>query len=578
LRVDPITVEVIRNSLLTIAESMQEIAYRTGVSTYLYETRDCAFSIHDEQAQIIAQSSGVLLFSAKMGAAIRQCLRYGDFKDFKDGDVIISNLPFLTGSHTADLLLFMPIYAQDGELFGYAAATAHLPDIGARDPFPTDAKNIFEEGLRIPPLKLYRGGQLNRDVWEIIKLNTRCPELIWGDIQALLSACRFAQVKVVELLSKYGKKVMQTCINYLHEYGERMTRIALEKIPEGIYTAEDCLDGDDKPIELKVTVSIRNSEAYVDFSGSAPEQKSPVNCPFICTYSVAQTAIKALTTPTLPAVEGCFKPIKVFAPEGTIYNPRPDTPTFLWWFPAVPIIHLIFEALSHVLPEKVAPLYGLFPVGGNIVGTDPKTGKFWATLLTALVGRGGGYLFDGDNAAGPVEGGGGLMRGHSAEVIENSAPLIVEEMELIPDSGGAGRNRGGLGMQLKVRCLSPAVFSCMVEKGKTPHRGFFGGKEGLRNYVTIVSRKRGVFEVLKDPHIELEPDDLVIIVAGSGGGYGDPFERDPEKVREDVINGYISLESAKKDYGVIINPKTLEVDHNETLKYRLSQRAPFVFR
>lgn len=570
MKVDPITVEVIRNKLLTIAESMQDIAYRAGVSTYLYETRDCAFSILDEQAQIIAQSPGVLLFSAKMGAALRQCLRYGDFKDLENEDVIITNLPYLTGSHTADLLLFIPIYDSSEKLFGYAAATAHLPDIGARDPFPTDAKSVFEEGLRIPPVKLYRKGQLNRDVWEIIKVNTRCPELIWGDIQALLSACRFARAKIVELLNKYGRGLVQTCIDYLHEYGERMTRVALEKIPEGTYAAEDCLDGDDEPINLKVTISIKNGEAYVDFSGSAPEQKSPINCPFICTYSVAQTAIKALTTPLLPAVEGCFKPIKVFAPEGTIYNPRSNAPTFLWWFPAVPVIHLIFEALSRVLPEKVAPLYGQFPTGGNIIGINPENGKFWATLLSALVGRGGSYFFDGDNAAGPVEGGGGLMRGHSTEIIENSAPLLIEEMELIPDSGGAGRNRGGLGMRLKVRCLSSAVFSCMVEKGKTPHRGFFGGKEGLRNYVTIVSRKKGVFEVLKSPHIELEPGDLIIIVAGGGGGYGDPLERDPEKVREDVINGYISLESAKNDYGVILNPETFEVDYEETQKYRLT--------
>jgi N-methylhydantoinase B len=568
--------EVVRNNLINIAINMEEIAYRTGASTYLYETRDCAFSILDDQARIIAQSTGVLLFSAKMGAAVRQCIRYGDFKAFEAEDIIISNVPFITGSHTADLLLFTPIISSSGELFGYASATSHLPDIGARDPFPTDAKSVFEEGLRIPPLKLFSKGQLNRDVWEILKANTRCPDLIWGDIQALISACRFARVKLLELLDKYGEKTLRTCIDDLHDYGELMTKIALEKIPEGTYAAEDCLDDNavesDKPLDLKVTITIKNGVANIDFTGSAPEQKSPVNCPFICTYSVAQTAVKALTTPTLPAIEGCFRPIKVYAPEGTIYNPRPDAPTFLWWFPAVPIIHLIFDALSQVLPEKVAPLYGLFPVGGNIVGIDAKTGKFWATLLSALVGRGGSYLYDGDNAAGPVEGGGGLMTGCSAEVIEACTPLIVESMDLIKDSGGPGKNRGGLGMRMQIKCLAPAIFSCLVEKGKTPHKGFFGGKEGSKNYVTIISKKKGAFQVFKSPHIELEPGDLVIINAGSGGGYGDPLERDPEKVREDVINEYVSFESARENYGVIISPDTFEVDYEKTLRYRFARR------
>ncbi len=568
--VDPITFAVVRNKFMSIANGMQETGFRTGVTTFMYEIMDCSFAILDADAGVISQSSqGILLFLGSLGPAVKNCLDVMGKEDMASGDVVVSTVPDITGSHTSDAVLFTPIFFE-GKIFGFAATKAHWIDLGAKDTYPVDAANIYEEGLRIPPTKIYKRGKLQSDVWEIIKWNSRAPELVWGDMQAQIAGCHFAEKHVTELLRKYGIETIDTIINEMYDYSERIARLAIEEIPDGTWTAEDYIDNNgidlDKPILTKVTVTVKGSDIIVDLSGSDPEQRGPINGLWVTTLSAARSAVKALTNPNLPANEGFNRPVTVIAPQGCIYNANPGVPSFLSGNVAQTILELINRALYKVIPERIPACSGGDVIGNGFFGMDPKTGNYWGTITPSIIGQGADYLSDGDGYV--MFHAAGASKNIPSEILESTFPLFVEKVEFIKDSGGAGKLRGGPGSRLQIRLLTPAMFYSFIEKGKTPHWGFDGGKPGLRNFAFIESRDREAFEVLKTSGVQLVEGDRVTITAGGGGGYGDPLERDIEKVRWDVINGYVSIEHARMDYGVAIDPETLEVDEVETQRLR----------
>jgi N-methylhydantoinase B len=574
MMVDPITLAVVQNNLISVANGMQETAFRCAVTPLMYEIRDCAFSLLDADTGIVAQSHGLIGFLGSLGPATKNCVDMVGKENLKPGDVVISTVPHITGSHSADVLLFTPIFYRD-ELFGYAATKTHVNDLGAKSYFPIDSMSIYEEGLHIPPLRIYKAGNLLPEVWEIIKWNSRAPELVWGDIQAQISGCHFAERRVTELLDKYGMETVTACIEEMYNYAERMTRRAIQEMPDGTWTAEDYLDDNgidlDKPILMKVTVTIQGSDITIDFAGSAPEQSGPINATLISTLSTARGAIKALTTPKLPANEGCFRPIKVIAPEGSVYNPSHTAASFFYFEISARIIDMINKALYQVLPEKIPACSGDDFCGMGYFGVDPKTGKHWMSLVPCVIGQGADLFSDGENFIHPHD----ISSAKNAptEVLEPTFPLFIEKVEFIQDSGGAGKHRGGVGSVLHIRLPAPATFFSFIEKGKTPHWGINGGKEGLRNYALVRSKDKGEFEVLKTTGIELKKGDSVITTAGGGGGYGNPLERELEAVREDVIDGYVSVERAKQDYGVVIDPRTFDIDIEATNKLRRELRT-----
>jgi N-methylhydantoinase B len=287
----------------------------------------------------------------------------------------------------------------------------------------------------------------------------------------------------------------------------------------------------------------------------------------IATISSARGAIKALTTPDLPANEGCFRPIKVIAPEGSIYNPtRPECASFLYFELNSHIIELINKALYEVIPEKIPACSGSDFVGIGYFGVYPETMKYWMTFVPCVIGQGADIFSDGENFLHPHD----ISSAKNAptEVLESLFPLTIESVEFVQDSGGAGKHRGGMGSVIHIKSSGPVTFFSFIEKSKTPHWGLFGGKEGLRNYALIKSKDKGNFEVLKTTGIPLDKYDAVITTAGGGGGYGDPLERDVEAVRWDIINGYVSVEGAKKDYGVVIDLATFEIDVEATTSLR----------
>jgi N-methylhydantoinase B len=507
----------------------------------------------------------MLLFLGSLGPAVTNCLDVIGRENVEPGDVIISTLPDITGSHTSDAVLFTPIFYKD-QIFGYASTKAHWIDLGAKNTYPSDATNIYEEGLRVPPLKLYKKGKLQADVWSIVQWNSRAPELVWGDMQAQIAGCRFAEKQIAELLDKYGRETIEAIIEEMYDYSERITRLAIEKIPDGTWSAEDHMDSNgidlDTPVYTKVTVTIKGSDITIDLTGSAPEQPGPMNGLWVTTLSAARSAVKALTAPKLPTNEGFNRPVTVIAPKGCVYNAGPAAPSFLSGDVAATIFELVNRALYKVLPERIPANSGGSVIGEGFFGQDPRTGNYWGTITPSIIGQGADIYSDGDGYI--MHHPAGASKNIPAEILESSFPLFVEKMEFVQDSGGAGKNRGGLASRLQVRLLSPAIFYSFIEKGKTPHWGLEGGQPGLRNYALIDSQKKGEFEILKTSGVPLLEGDNVTIYAGGGGGYGNPFERDIEAVHRDVADGYVSIEHARTDYGVIIDPNTQEVDLKAT--------------
>jgi N-methylhydantoinase B len=572
-RVDPITFAVVRNRLISIANGMLETASHCGVSSFLSTIMDCSFAILDSDAGVIAQSEkGILLFLSSSGPSTKSCIDYVGKENIRPGDVIVCTIPELTGNHTSDAVLFTPIFFNNN-LFGYATSKAHWQDVGAKNTYPTDAMNIYEEGLRLPPVKLYKKGKLQTEILEIIKWNSRAPEQVWGDIQAQIAGCHYGEKQVLELLNKYGAPTTGDCIREMYDHNERITRLAVEKISDGTWTAEDFLDSNgidlDKTIKIMVTITIKRSNITIDFTGSDPEQAGPMNGLWVTTLSAARMAVKALTNPELPANEGSNRPVTVIAPKGCIYNAGPNSPCFLTGNVASSILELINKALYKIIPEKVPACSGGDVCGMGFFGYETATGKHWATLSSASIGNGADYLSDGDNCTVHHSlGGSGGSAGGSLELTEASFPMLIESYELVRDSGGAGKYRGGLGSRMKIRLLSPATVFAFIEKAKAPHWGIGGGKEGLRNYSTVEPEGQKAYEVLKTSGTQLAAGTVVIATAGGGGGYGKPVDRPVDKVRRDVINGYISLESARKDYGVVTSRDNLKVDEMATKQLR----------
>ncbi len=568
-KIDPITFAVVRNKFISIANAMQETALRSGVTTFMYEIMDCSFSILDANADVVAQSHGMLIFLGSLSPAVKNCLDIMGKDNVEPGDVIISNVPDITGTHTSDAILFTPIFYRE-KIFGFAATKAHWIDLGAKSTYPSDAASIYEEGLRIPPTKIYRKNVFQNDIWEIIKYNSRAPELVLGDMQAQIAGCRLAEKQVSELLNKYGVETVNEIIREMYDYSENITRMAIRKMPEGTWSAEDFMDNNgiemDKPIRTKVVITVKDGTITIDLSGSDTEQPGPMNGLWVTTLSATRSAVKAITNPTLPANEGFNRPITVIAPKGTIFNAGPTAPSFLSASVSEAIFELINRALYKVLPERIPACSGGDVVGSGLFGVDTKTGKYWGTITPSIIGHGADYKSDGDSYL--MFHSAGASQNIPTEIMESTFPVHVEKAEFIPDSGGAGKHRGGLGSQLRLRLLAPAAFYAFIEKGKSPHWGFEGGKEGLRNYALIESKDKGTFEVLKSSGVPLNAGDMVTVVAGGGGGYGNPYERPPEDVQKDVVNGYVTITEAREQYGVAINPGDLKVDFEATQKLR----------
>jgi N-methylhydantoinase B len=543
---DPITAEVVRRGLVSAAEQMKRALIRTSFSPVIYEILDFAAALYDPQARLLAQAPSNPLFMGTMSFCVEgACAAVAD-EGLEPGDIVLINVPYITGSHQQDAAVVMPAFV-DGELVGFAALKAHWQDMGAKEPYCTDTIDMFQEGIVFPGVKLYRAGVLDRTVEAIVFANTRMPEMVAGDINAEVVAVRTGVRALERLVTRFGRDRFWNSVARVYEHGEAVTRRLMAAIPDGRYTARGRMDDDGistDPVEFEVSVIVDGTDVTVDYSNAPDATVGPLNCPFPSTVSASRVAIAMLGGPNEPPNEGHFAPIRVIARPGSLFFPASPDPCYLYGWTAMQALDAVHRALADAMPA-------LIPAGngGDICGVvwwgDRDGMEPWSDSTGHPIGYGGTAEADGPNSL--MHLGEAASRFCSAEVWEVRYPVLWERCELAPDSCGPGRTRGGLGIEAVVRALDPALATCVVERTKTPPWGLHGGLDARSNHIEL-EHGGATTPCAKATGLAIERDARLIMRSGGGGGYGPPAERERRKVLDDLADGYISEAHARLNY------------------------------
>jgi len=577
MKPDPITIEVIRNRLIAASRDIRRTVERAAYSPVLYEVVDFSCGILDSEANLLAETPGLPIFLANLNYSVVSTYKTIGRDNLRPDDVILCNDPYNGGgTHCPDLVALCPAFF-NGEIHGWAAFRGHTVDMGGIYPggWYSNTTEVFQEGFRIPPVKLMIEGKPNEEVFRLIRANTRVPDAVLGDIRAMIAAVRTGSQRFCAIIDKYDLEVTLGAFREILDQGERMSRAAIRRIPNGTYSAEAVLDGDgnddaplDEKLRLKVTITVEDEEMTIDFTGTDHQCRGPMNVPEPSTISSARYGFKIITTPDLPSNEGFFWPLKTIIPEGSLLKPRFPAACAMWPAPTTTIPDLMLKALAPAIPDRVRAGHFGDSMADFIYGTDPRTGKYYVCAEPDGGGYGGKPFEDGESALFSMDL--GDTYNVPAEVAEIRYPWRVERCELIRDSGGPGKFRGGLGVRRDYRILNhDAGLTVTTDRVKyTPPWGLFGGKDAKSN-ITVVHRNDGSEERWrKISNLPLAADEVVSFQTGGGGGYGSPLERDPKKVLQDAINGYVSLEKAKEEYGVVIDETTMSVDSRATAEVR----------
>lgn len=566
--IDSATVEVIRNYFTSAANEMQRTLIRTAYNTIVYEIRDFGLSLYDRDQNLIADSPGLTLFLGANDYSLQKAVEHVGEENLEDGDVIILNYPYWSSGHTLDVCVLAPIFYEDTHV-GYAVSRAHLLDIGQKDPgYVLDSTDVHQEGTLFPGTKLYKSGDLDEEIRDLIRFNTRTPDKVMGDINAQIAALRTGRQRVQELYEKYGEATVEESIDQILSYGQEKAREAVSELPNGTWSAVDYADGtidDDELLRIETEVTIEDDTMSVDFSDSADEIAAPFNVPIGMTDTVARLCFKTVTTPFEDTNGGHYDPLSVHVPEGNLYNPSYPAPTFAVW-PAMLAVDVIYKALAKGMPQRVPASSGGDILSITIYGENPKTGRQIVEATNQGVGWGASDDHDGGSALMHISE--TMVQNIPIEVLENKAPVEITRLELRQDSGGAGKYRGGLGIRRDFRFTHEIGALSIIQKTETSGWGIDGGRPGKRNAVVLYP---GTDREIRTGMMRnrFNPGEVLSNQSAGGGGYGDPYERDPDKVREDVIDGYVSQEAAREEYGVVINSEQ-EIDWEETERIRSS--------
>jgi N-methylhydantoinase B len=573
---DAVTLEVIRNALPAIANEMAADLQRTSYNMMIYEVRDFCTALVDPQGALISQNvGGVSHFVADLGVIITDGMKRYGRDGFKPGDIVITNHQAVAGQHLNNVVIYMPYFYQ-GELLMFAMVRAHWIDVGGMSTGFGAGPGVADpwmEGLQLDQLKIYQAGQLNDTLYRVLKDNIRFPESSLGDMRSQMAACRLAARRVDELFDKYGKATILAAIAQIFDETEQKCRNVVAKLADGTYEAEAFIDDDgirrDEPVRVHAKVSVDAGRMTIDLSGCSAERRAAINSR---TYAGARVAYKALTGPLDPVNEGSFRALDVIIPEGNIMMARFPAPMAGWSAIVPTVVDAIVAALAKAKPDKVpAGHHGL--LGGAVVffGVHPKTGRRFVVQSIEGGGWGGRPYEDGES--GTVSVCQGDVRNGSIEGIELKCPVLVESRALRRDSGGAGKHRGGLGIDVRVRNLVEGKWNFeQTRRQKCPPWGLWGGKAG--GYGDYLLRLPGDndFKSMAASHHPVPVKSEVIVRTGGGGGWGDPLERSPALVRNDVIEDFISRNSAEHDYGVVLKDD-LTLDEAATERRRIALRS-----
>ena len=575
--VDPITLEVVCEGLIAIVREMRATVIRASYSPVIWELDDFSCALFDAQAQMVAQSEDHPGHVLPMPWSVRCAME--DFGgDLRPGDVILLNDPYRGGTHLNDVTMLYPVF-DEGELFIFPAVRAHWADVGGMTPgsYSGLSTNIYQEGVRIPPIKIVEEGRPNRAAMALLLSNMRLPEDRTGDFNAALGACRVAEGRIRKLLARYGRKTVLDCIALNLDRSERRLREKIAALPDGEYVYEDYLefyeDGRLDPVLMRLALTVRGDEIIADFAGSNPQVPGVVNSSLATTGAGVFVAIKSALDPEGPINQGVFRTIQLRAPEASIVDVREDAPAGAHGEVRKRAVSVTLAALAQVAPDLVSgDLCGTsFP--NAIGGYDPVRRRHYVYYEAPAGGNGGFHAGDGSNAYGNIDFG-NIRTIQTAEALEAGMPLRVERCELRVDSGGEGRMRGGLGMRRELRLLEgEARYSVLSDRAAIPPFGVGGAGPAASVEVSVVHdgaecQFPAPGKVTGHP---LVSGDLVIMQSAGGGGFGDPLARDPERVREDVAAGYVSVAEARDGYGVVLGADG-RVDHEAT-RGRRAERA-----
>ena len=575
---DPITRDVIRNYLYSAADTMAVTVVRTARSAVVKDGMDFSTAIFNSDGEQVAQGLTLPLHMGAMQPALDAVREYFQ-NDINPDDVFINNDPYEGGSHLPDIFLFKPIFYND-TLVAWTSVIAHQTDIGGRvaGGNACDNTEIYQEGLRLPPIKLVDRGIRNDAVWRILNKNVRVPDMVQGDILAQISAVKQGERDVLQLLDEYGIETLKTYMSEIIDYTEDLTRAEIESLPDGSWGFSDYVDDDGfnpEPIEIRVKVTIKDDNMTVDFTGTSPQAKGSINPNLPFTKSAVYAVFKCLTNPDITANSGFFKPFHVIAPEGCYVNPQHPAPVAARGLGGFRIAHAVFGAMSKALPKKVPAAWGGGEVGVSFGGYD-KDGKAFVFVEFDNDGpRGGGPLTDGaDGAAAPIHN----MANTPIESIESNHPLLVKRYGFISDTEGAGKYRGGLGMVREFELLNDeAILQIRSDRNKFLPCGTQGGSPGSRSFNILNPETES--EILPSKFIRtLKKGDVYRMIQPGGGGYGDPLERDPKSVYSDIQQNKISSERAFEVYGVVIDKDKGNLNIEETVSRRkimISNRDKF---
>jgi N-methylhydantoinase B len=571
---DPITAEVIRSALVGAAEEMKLTLVRTAYNPLIYEVHDFATALISAKGEMLAQSEGLPGFLLSLPATVQNGLETIGKDNFGDGDIIIANLPYTSGTHLSDTAIYMPaIY--DGELVAFASTMAHWADIGGKNPggWCTDSTDIYQEGMIFEDLRLYQGGQPNEEMFKYILSNVRFPDVVRGDLEAQIASCKVGARRYKALCEKYGSRTVRESMEWIFDGSEEMVRSMIAQWPNGSYEAEYCTDHDgidvDKPRLIRMTVHIRDDSILVDLAGSSETTRGPVNCPLVATKAGVGIAFLSLTVPREEVNEGHLRPLEVVAPLNTIVNPQRPAPCDSFGYIANRAVDLFFKALSQALPDKTAA--GSNQVfGPYLYQMDPRYGRPFIYVEPFCGGYGARSSQDGASAL--IFSMDGDCHNEPVEIIETRYPLLVERHALDTESAGTGRYRGGFGVIKDYVIL--AEENVMLAGGNdskiNPPWGLFGGGDGTTaKYIPFVGSDR---ERVIDERVNffgpLAKGDRVSVRSSGGGGWGNPLERDPALVERDVRLGYASVEEAKNIYGVVIGGDgTVDLEATTVLRH-----------
>ena len=561
-KIDTVTLSVVNNALINICREMGTAMMRTSYSPIFNEGLDFSCVIFNRRGDMIGQAEFCPAMLGSAQYAVKWTIEELGLESFEPGDVVVHNDPYRGQCHMPEHMVLKPVFFQD-ELWGFVANIAHIGEIGGMAPgsFAADATEVYQEGLRLPPVKVFKRGEYVKDIWKIILANHRTPKTSWGDLHAMIGSLGMAETRMLEMLARYGAEFLTAAADRLLDYSERWMRAEIREIPNGEYHASDCMEDDgvtDEPVWMRLKLIVRDDEVIADWTESDPQTKGPINATFVVTAAASYSGVLHVTSNDIPRNSGCYRPIRVVTKPGSIVNVRHPGPSVGGNTETHPHLqNVVVAALSQAIPERAAAAEGASGCNFLFAGVHPDSSEYYTNYHLEGSGWGATAFHDGDSVMCPEN---GNCRNTPVEVLEHKFPWVTLEYRLRRDSGGPGKYRGGLGSSRILRVMAPEItVSVLMDRTKTHAWGLFGGGKGGKGGVLVkkkgdtkfrtFSEAFGTVSDSKFTRVVLKEGDEVMILSPGGGGYGSPSERKTEAIERDIRQGWVSPEAARESYG-----------------------------